>query len=121
MEILTKEEKAVQSALAEIWEKFKDLPEQHEVDTTQFYLGITDLQRIVLVRPIRRLEGLAPSGGKEDDPNATIVCAENGCPVQEWLTGELKLPKGTGMKCSKCGTDYTAKKWIKLAKKNSPE
>ena len=106
--------------MAEIWEKFKDLPEQHEVDTTQFYLRITDLQRIVLVRPIRRLEGLAPSGGKEDDPNGTIVCAENGCLVQEWLSGKFKLAKGGGMVCSKCGDGYTDQKWIDIAKKNSP-
>jgi len=119
MEILTDQERAVQLNLTQIWEMFKDLPEQHEVDTTQFYLNLTNLQRIVCVRGVRRLEGLAPEDLTEKVRKSE--CNEKGCPVEDWLTGKIKLTKGGGMLCSKCGLDYTGDKWIKMAQDNFNE
>ena len=51
---LTVDEKAVVEKLAEAWNMYIELPEQHPQDKLEFMHGLHDLQRIVMYRPAFR-------------------------------------------------------------------
>jgi hypothetical protein len=54
MSKLTDRERKVVMKLIDAWNAFRDLPEVHADDTTEFRHGIHRLQEKVLARPTRR-------------------------------------------------------------------
>jgi hypothetical protein len=51
---MTDEEMKILELLAEAWNKFLELPTEHESDIREFQYGIHVLQRQVMARPTRR-------------------------------------------------------------------
>ena len=51
---MTPDEKAVLDALAEAWNRFRDLPVAHDDDTSEFRSGIHALQDKIAARPTWR-------------------------------------------------------------------
>lgn len=62
--MLESRERIVLEALAQAWNLFFDLPEQHEADAREFCMAIHTAQNIVLARPTMRSLGDIRGGSK---------------------------------------------------------
>jgi hypothetical protein len=72
MDRLTEEERAVVEKLAEAWNLFLQLPEQHPAHNQEMIGKIHDAQRIIYARVVERQEGLV------HEPNEKYVVNVNG-------------------------------------------
>lgn len=59
---LTPQEQRVLNLLAEAWEAFQELPEQHPAHAHEFAHAIHAAQRLVMTRPMARVTGSTEAG-----------------------------------------------------------
>ncbi len=51
---MTADERALVMGLAEVWNRYMELPEEHPMDRQEFCMLVHHLQHMVLARPARR-------------------------------------------------------------------
>ena len=112
---LTDPEKEILQLLALASEKFKELEEQHEADTIQFWFDVSNLERIIAVRASRRIEGTAPAEEEEKDiegVGGSFGCEEEECPLMDiLLSGNTD---GNPLACARCGQkiSFVDENWV---------